>query len=49
MKSRNRAENRADIGRVLLALGLLALLSLLDETHAPPATAAAQSAIAASR
>jgi hypothetical protein len=49
MNSRNRAENRADIGRVLLALGLLALLSTLDESRAPPAANAAQSAVTASR
>jgi hypothetical protein len=40
MDSRNREENRADLGRVLLALAVLALLSLLDNSRAPPATVA---------
>jgi hypothetical protein len=35
MKSRNRAENRADLARVLMALGVLALLSALDDRRAP--------------
>jgi len=40
MDSRNREENRADLGRVLLALAVLALLSLLDNSRAPPVTVA---------
>jgi len=40
MESRNREENRADLGRVLLALAVLALLSSLDNSRAPPATVA---------
>ena len=40
MDSRNREENRADLGRVLLALAVLALLSLLDNSRARPATVA---------
>ena len=40
MDSRNREENRADLGRVLLALVVLALLSLLDHSRAPPAAVA---------
>ncbi|HEU5135924.1 MAG TPA: hypothetical protein VFU13_12315 [Steroidobacteraceae bacterium] len=44
MSSRNRDGNRADVMRVLLAVGLLALLSLLDDSPAPPGPAAAQGA-----
>jgi hypothetical protein len=44
MNSRKRAENRADLARILLALGLLALLSTLDETRAPRDPRSAQSA-----
>jgi hypothetical protein len=40
MESRNREENRADLGRVLLAIVVLALLSLLDNSRAPPASVA---------
>ena len=46
MDSRNREENRADLGRVLLALAVLALLSLLDHPRAPPATVAQTTAAA---
>jgi hypothetical protein len=42
MDSRNREENRADVGRVLLALIVLALLSQLDSAGAAPAAVAAQ-------
>ena len=44
MDSRNREENRADLGRVLLALVVLALLATLDDSHAPRAALAAQNA-----
>jgi len=40
MASRNRDENRADLGRVLLALAVLALLSSLDRSYTPAATVA---------
>jgi hypothetical protein len=42
MDSRNRDENRADLGRVLLALIVLALLSQLDNSGAAPVALAAQ-------
>jgi len=44
MNSRNRDEDRADVMRVVLAVGLLALLALLDDSPAPQATAAVNSA-----
>ena len=40
MESRNREENRADLGRVLLALTVLALLASLDDSRAPAGTVA---------
>ncbi len=40
MDSRDREENQADFGRVLLALVVLALLSQLDNSRAPPTTVA---------
>ena len=40
MDSRKQEENRADLGRVLLALTVLALLSSLDHSRAPQATVA---------
>jgi hypothetical protein len=48
MESRNREENRADLGRVLLALVVLALLATLDNSHTPAPTVA-QVAAEASR
>jgi hypothetical protein len=44
----NKNDNRADVGRVLLALGVLALASLLDEPrphetpYSPPNAAVAR-------
>jgi hypothetical protein len=49
MDSSNRDENRADLGRVLLALVVLALLSQLDGARAAPAVIAAQNSAEASR
>jgi hypothetical protein len=46
MNSRNRQENRADVMRVLLAVSVLALLSLLDNSPAPQVSAAASSVAA---
>lgn len=43
MDPRNRDQNRADVMRVLLAVGILALLSLLDNSPAPAVSIAAQS------
>jgi hypothetical protein len=40
MESRNREENRADLGRVLLALAVLALLASLDQSQTPAAAVA---------
>ncbi len=42
--ARRRADNRADAGRLLAALLVLALLALLDRGQ-PPATAAAVAAV----
>ncbi|HWP89421.1 MAG TPA: hypothetical protein VNM70_16180 [Burkholderiales bacterium] len=47
MDSRNREENRADLGRVLLALVVLALLAALDDSRAPRAAFAVQNAVEA--
>jgi hypothetical protein len=47
MDSRNGKENRADLGRVLLALLVLALLASLDDSHAPPAGFVVQNAVEA--
>ena len=44
MDSRNQDDNRADLGRVLLALAVLALLSSLDDSGAPREAFAAQTA-----
>ncbi|HYJ42119.1 MAG TPA: hypothetical protein VEW08_15100 [Steroidobacteraceae bacterium] len=41
MNSRNREENRADLGRVLLALAVLALLSSLVDSPASQASGTA--------
>jgi hypothetical protein len=49
MDSRNRDENRADFGRVLLALIVLALLSQLDSSGAAPAAVAAHNASGTAR
>lgn len=46
MNSRNGNGNRADVMRVLLAVGMLALLALLDDSPGPQASAAAQNASA---
>jgi hypothetical protein len=45
MNSRNREENRADAVRVLLAIGVLALLSLLDDSPRQVSSAAQTAAI----
>ena len=44
MDSRNREENRADLGRVLLALVVLALLASLDDSRTPAGTVAQSAA-----
>jgi hypothetical protein len=48
MDSRKQEENRADLGRVLLALVVLALLASFDNSRAPADTVA-QAATEASR
>jgi hypothetical protein len=43
----SRTENGADVGRVLLALGLLALLALLDDSRPAQTVAATPNAAVA--
>jgi len=49
MDSRDREENQADFGRVLLALVVLALLSQLDGSRSAPVAVAAQNTAEAPR
>ena len=49
MESNRRQENRADLARVLLALGVLAWLSAFDKAGEPQSPATAQIEPAVSR